>query len=229
MTQTFLGYPPEHIKNWIIGHSKPAVNPKTKITFIDGNVEEYDWSGEINQQTMIDAGLLNQDEYIWIKEPRTVEIGTKITSIGDAAFYSCPGLTSVTIPDSVSSIIGSAFLGCSNLTDFSVDPQNNFYMFKDGFLLTKDGETLVKGINRQGSIIIPDSVTSIGDYAFFLCSGLSSVSIPDSVTSIGDYAFIYCTSLTSVTITANGGNAANVKQMMINAGVSEGITWNMPS
>ena len=171
-------------------------------------------------------------------------------------FYGCQGLTSVTIPDSVSSIIGSAFLGCSNLTDFSVDPQNNFYMFKDGFLLTKDGETLVKGINRQGSIIIPDSVTSIGNYAlagnnltsvmipntvtsigdgaFFVSEKLTNVTIPNSVTNIGEEAFRYgprltsvtipdsvtsikqqafsdCSNLKSVTITANGGNAANVK------------------
>ena len=47
--------------------------------------------------------------------------------------------------------------------------------------------------------------------------------------SIGEYAFSLCEALGRVTITANGGDAANVKQMMINAGVSEGITWNMPS
>ena len=75
--------------------------------------------------------------------------------------------------------------------------------------------------------MIPDSVTSIGWAAFDNCSGLTSVTIPDSVTSIGDGAFNF-TSLTSVTITANGGNAENVKQMMINTGVSESITWNMP-
>ena len=69
MTQIFLGYPPEHIKNWIIEHSKPAGNPKTKITFTDGNSQEYDWSGEINANTMINAGLLTGDQPIWIKNP----------------------------------------------------------------------------------------------------------------------------------------------------------------
>ena len=49
------------------------------------------------------------------------------------------------------------------------------------------------------------------------------------MTSIGDGTFYECSNLTTVTIIANGGNAANVKQMMINAGVAEGITWNMPS
>ena len=49
-----------------------------------------------------------------------------------------------------------------------------------------------------GRFVIPDSVTSIGDYAFYYCDSLTSVVIPDSVTSIGDYAFYNCTSLTSV-------------------------------
>ena len=76
---------------------------------------------------------------------------------------------------------------------------------------------------------IPDSVTSIGGMVFTGCSSLTSVTIPDSMTNIGNGAFNFCTSLTSVTITANGGNAENVKQMMINAGVSSSITWNMPN
>ena len=69
MTQIFLGYPPEHIKNWIIEHSKPVTSPKTKITFADGTSQEYDWSGTIDRQTMIDARLYDINEYTWVKEP----------------------------------------------------------------------------------------------------------------------------------------------------------------
>ena len=68
-TEIYLGNPPQHVIDWIKAHSKPAENPKTKITFTNGSVEEYDWSGEIKQQTMADAGLLNKDSYVWVKEP----------------------------------------------------------------------------------------------------------------------------------------------------------------
>ena len=99
------------------------------------------------------------------------------TSIEAGAFEGCAGLESVTIPASVTSIGVNAFCRCSNLTDFSVDPQNGFYMFKDGLLLTKDGKTLVEGINSQGNITIPAGVTSIGDCAFSGCSGLTGATI----------------------------------------------------
>ena len=114
-TQVFLGNQPQHVIDWIKAHSKPAGNPKTKITFTDGSVQEYDWSGEINQQTMIVAGIFDQDAYIWLKEPRSVEIGTNVTSIGSSVFSGCSGLTSVTIPDSVTSIGSEAFYYCDGL------------------------------------------------------------------------------------------------------------------
>ena len=97
-TEIYLGEPPQHVIDWIKAHSKPVGNPKTKITFTDGTEGEYDWSGEINQQTMIDAGLFNGDSYDWVKNPLTVEIGTNVTSIGNNTFNFCRGLTSVTIP-----------------------------------------------------------------------------------------------------------------------------------
>ena len=108
-TKIYLGNPPQYVIDWIKAHSKPVANPKTKIMFADRTSQEYDWSEEINQQTMIDAGLLNGNEYIWIKTPQTVEIGTNVTSIGFYAFSDCSGLTSMTIPSSVTSIGGYAF------------------------------------------------------------------------------------------------------------------------
>lgn len=111
-TEIYLGKPPQYVIDWIKAH---FVNPKTKITFIDGSVEEYNWSGEITRQKMIDAGLYDGDSNSWIKVPTTVEIGTNVTSIGGGAFGGCYGLTSVTIPDSVTSIVEWAFAGCMSL------------------------------------------------------------------------------------------------------------------
>ena len=150
----------------------------------------------------------------------SVTIPDSVTSIGYEAFIGCSGLTSVTIPDSVTSIGDLAFFGCSGLTSvtigngvarigvwtfmcdaltgFVVSEDNANYMSVNGLLLSKDGKTLIQGIN--GDVIIPDSVTSIGDAAFYYCSELTSVTIPDSVTSIGAYAFEDCYGLTSVTI-----------------------------
>ena len=117
-TEIYLGNPPQYVIDWIKAHSKPTGNPKTKITFTDGTSQEYDWSGEINQQTMIDVGLLdnnNPDLPTWIKKPQTIEIGTSVTSIGPLTFYFCDLMKSMTIPLSMTSIREWAFASCYQL------------------------------------------------------------------------------------------------------------------
>ena len=70
----------------------------------------------------------------------------------------------------------------------------------DGLPVTSIGDYAFRGCTGLTSVTIPDSVTSIGDRAFYLCTGLTSVRIGSSVTSIGNFAFYLCTGLTSVTI-----------------------------
>ena len=119
------------------------------------------------------------------------------------AFYNCTNLTSVTIGNSVTSIGNSAFSGCTSLTrvyitdiaawcniSFGNASANPLYYTENLYL---NGELVIE-------LVVPDSVTNIGDYAFYYCTSLTSIVIPDSVTSIGSYAFRNCTSLTSVTI-----------------------------
>lgn len=148
----------------------------------------------------------------------SVIIPNNVTNIGTKAFENCTNLTSMTIPDSVTSIGASAFFNCNGLTNVTIG----------------NGVTIINGYAFYGcsnltKLLIPDSVTSIGNKAFRGCTNLMSVAIPDSVTSIGPEAFFDCSSLVKVTIIANGGNAENVKQMMINAGATNVTTWNMPT
>jgi uncharacterized repeat protein (TIGR03803 family) len=127
--------------------------------------------------------------------------GLPVTSIGDSAFYYCWSLTNVTIPSSVTNIGEGVFLGCTSLTNITVDPFNSAYSSLNGVLFD-EGQTMLIQYpvgNVATSYTIPNSVTSIGDYAFEYCGGLTSLTIPNSVTDIGDYVFEYC-GLTNVTI-----------------------------
>ena len=118
----------------------------------------------------------------------SITIPNSVTSIGYNAFEGCKGLTSVTIGNSVTGIGKSAFSGCSSLTSIVVDKENSVYDSRDNCnaIIETKTNTLIAGCKNT---VIPNSVTSIGSYAFFGCTGLTSVTIPNSVRSIGEYAF----------------------------------------
>ena len=82
--------------------------------------------------------------------------------------------------------------------------------------------------NGQGVLTFDDTITSIGDHAFYHCSSLASITIPDSVTSLGDYAFFYCSSLTNVTIvngvTSIGNSAFNGCKSLASITISDSVT-----
>ncbi len=150
-----------------------------------------------------------------------------VSSIGEYAFAFGSNLTSVTIPNSVTSIGKYAFERCSGLTSVNISDivawcnisfgeiessnplscAHHLYLngeeIKDLVIpnsLTSIGDYTFSGCSGLTSVIIPNSVTTIGNFAFYGCSGLTSVSIPNSVTCIDDYAFSGCTGLTSITI-----------------------------
>ncbi len=124
-------------------------------------------------------------------------IPNTVTAIGGYAFYGS-GLTNITIPNSVTSIGTNPFAGCNSLTDITVANDNPNYDSRDNCNAIIETATN-KLISGCMSTVIPNSVTTIGDYAFKKCTSLTSVSIPTSVTLIGSWAFCGC-GLTSMTI-----------------------------
>ena len=141
-------------------------------------------------------------------------IPNTVTNIGSNAFYSCAGLASISIPNSVTNIGSNAFHGVRHIEYHGIASGSpwgatNMNGITDGdFIYTDSTKTqLISYIGLGGSTFIPRAVTSLGNYAFSGCIGLTSVTIGDSVISIGNYAFRNCIGLTSVTI---GSSVTNI-------------------
>ncbi len=128
----------------------------------------------------------------------SITIPNSVTSIGRYAFEDCASLASISIPEGVTSIGTAAFSYCPSLENISVDEGNTVYHSVNNCVIETESKTLIAGC--KNSIVPSDgSVTTIGEGAFCGCGSLKSITIPKGVTSIGDSAFCYCTSLTSVT------------------------------
>lgn len=131
-----------------------------------------------------------------------------VKSIGDNAFKDCIGITSITIPDSVTSIGYEAFSGCTNLESIYYTGDIASWCKISGLnnLLTSLRTLYINGNKIEGNLNIPNNVTSIGSYSFSFCDKLTGITIPDSVTSIGNDAFRDCTRLVNITISDSVSN-----------------------
>lgn len=141
---------------------------------------------------------------------KSFNIPDSVTSIGLWAFFGCTNLSSIYIPNSLMNIDNRAFNGCSCLNSIVVAKDNRYFDSRKKCNAIIETSTNILKIGCMNTII-PDSVTSIGNNAFFGCSRLTSINIPDSVTSIGNNAFSGCSRLTSINIpnsvTSIGNNA----------------------
>ena len=153
-----------------------------------------------------------------------------VATISDRAFYRCDSLRSITIPASVTTISSNVF-NFSGISFISVDGNNKYYSNDEyGVLFNKDKTTLVRYPmgNSRKSYIIPNSVTTIGNSAFFYCDNLTSVTIPDSVTTIDNSAFSDCSNLTSITIpnsiTTIGSYAFNACDGLTSITIPDSVT-----
>lgn len=159
---------------------------------------------------------------------KNITIPGSVSSIGEEAFSGCKSLTGISIPAGVTSIGDWAFSGCTALQYINVDVANTVYSSDGGVLFNKDKTTLISHPEGKAgtSFNIPDSVTvigngafyncinleniiihgdvvSLGDWAFDSCRSLKSLIIPDSVTAIGEGAFYFCADLESITLSDN--------------------------
>lgn len=158
--------------------------------------------------TMPDSVTSIKDGMFQCSGFRSVTIPSTVTNIGAGAFASCANLTNVTIPESVTSIGLGAFNGCNSLsavyiTDIVAWCRTSF-LRKENIVPTSNPLCVAHNLYLNGELleylVVPDGVTSIGNYAFYYCTNFTSVTIPNSVTSIGKDAFWGCSGLTSVTI-----------------------------
>lgn len=126
-------------------------------------------------------------------------IPNTVTAISGDAFKGCNTLQSIDIPHSVISITGNPFEDCDSLASITVADNNPVYNSRENCnaIIETATNKLITGCQNT---IIPHTVTSIGDRAFYSCQGLRNIDIPNSVISIGKYAFAECTGLTHAII-----------------------------
>ena len=178
----------------------------------DRTVEVHDCNGTVSGDLSIPATIsyngknysvtvIGQEAFFGCGELTSVIIPNSVVSISEKAFYWCIKLTEITIPSSVRTIGKMAFTNCNGLTMINVDSENEHYKSIDGVLFNFDTTILLRYPegNSRTAYIIPNSVISISEDAFYKCSGLTSVTISNSVTSIAGWAF-YNSGLISVTI-----------------------------
>lgn len=118
----------------------------------------------------------------------SVRLSENLNTLGNGIFFSCPSLQLITIPDNITSFGYNAFTGCSSLTKIN---------FTKNSKLQTLGLAVFSFCPFQ-SIILPQSVNSIGDYAFYFCSNLKEIIIPPNVTNLGERFFENCSSLKKV-------------------------------
>ncbi|MFZ4724779.1 MAG: leucine-rich repeat domain-containing protein [Paludibacter sp.] len=171
----------------------------------------------------------------------TLNLPNSITSIGSLAFCGCSAITGTLIlPNSIVYLGDGAFAGCSNITgsltipstlssigiytfsitsinEFIVSSTNQKYSSFNGVLFNKDQTTIIQyPFLKKGAYIVPNSVTNIGDYAFYGCTGITNITFSTMFSSIGSYAFYFCNALKEFIVPNNNQTFSTLSGVIFN-------------
>ena len=140
------------------------------------------------------------DEYVFVNCTglTSITLPSSLTEIGVGAFMRCSGLKTITIPANVASIGDAAFAGCSSLTSFVVDEDNLSYSASGGVLYNRGKSQVVAVAGGLTSVSLYGTATKILPWAFNECKKITTIEIPQAITSIGKGAFASCTGLTTI-------------------------------
>ncbi len=132
----------------------------------------------------------------------SIYISKNLTTLGEMAFYVCRNLNYINLPATITSIGRASFYYCENLKGINVDENNANYFSKDGVLFNKQQTKLIQypAGKIDTSYSIPNTVTAVGENAFFNCSKLKAINIPDSVNTLENSAFSWCYNLTDIVV-----------------------------
>ena len=157
-----------------------------------------------------------------------LDIGYNVEQIDSSAFHDCRNLINVNFLSEKAVLAGSTFCGCNKLRNIKIEDSNKSFKCENGVVFSKDGKILYAYLSGKTDekFMVPDSVETINNLAFWGNIALKEIEINDNVVSIKNQAFRYCRNLEYLKINAknidgqfNFYDANNLKKIDIGSNV----------